>query len=410
MRVTTLAPERLADQAVAARGGADLYRFALEDRIPDASFAKNSDGSFTITGVDLLKSGTFNGFAILDEDLEAMAVRFRTLFDSGVFVPPFRLDHSWSVLSVIGWFENVETYRRVDATDSMEKTFLRGDIRLTGSVEFKPADLVDAIKRGALRNRSSELGYYVTNSGVELPLVFYGCAYVDIPAVEGLSPVELSKRPSPHSITNLSADTEGSDVDPENETPETPETPEAEVDETPVDEPEETPDEEAPEEGDEDETPGEPEDEPVEDEAQVEETPASPEATELAAARAEIARLRTAAADREIAALRSAGVIVAANEEDATFLLRHDDEDVRRRAGALLGGMSATVTLGKRRGRTTLSKDGNGNGEVGSLIRLGMPSDEVGSLWASLSREERQQHRAELDAWQNDRDENGVRD
>lgn len=469
--MTTSTLPRLAEQAVAARDGRDLYSFGLSDRIPEAALAKNGDGTFTITGVDLLKAGTFNGLSLLDADLEAMGERFVQLRDAGVFLPPFRLDHSWSILSVIGHFENLETYRRVDTTDSMEKTFLRGDIRLTGSIDYEPAKIIAAIKRGALRSRSSELGYYVTNAGLELPLVFYGCAFVDIPAVEGLAPVELSRTrlSVPHKITALSS-TEGSSMTPEQiarlaalraatslsadeeaerdelaalealeagdegETPDLSPGDEAtaedagdatEVEDPTSDEVREELEEAAsgddelvddPASGDDPETPGEGDGDPETPEPVETPTPdaaatGGDEATgELSRLREENARLRREATDREIARFRAAGVIVSANEEAATSLLSHDDEGVRRAAGTLLSNLPSTVNLDRRRGRTTLSNDGNASGEAGSLIRLGMSKDEVGPLWASLSSEERTAHRDEYDAWRRDREENGIRD
>jgi hypothetical protein len=467
----TLAFDRLAEQAVSARGGADLYRFGLSDRIPDSAFAANGDGSVTISGLDLLKAGTFNGLSLLNEDLDAMAQRFAQLADAGIFLPPFRLDHSWSILSVVGWFEGIETYTRVDTTDSMEKTFLRGDVRITGSVDYKPAQIVDAIKRGALTNRSSELGYYVTNSGLELPLVFYGCAFVDIPAVEGLAPVSLSRlrRSEPHSITNLSlpegtarmdpaqlarlaalrgqatltadesvelgeletlAQETGTEVpDPDNEgtvtAPSDAGDNAAADDETPnVREGEEvTPDSAGStvenETGVENGTPGEGEEggqsggdtgTPAGTTAAA--PPGAPADTvdELSRLRQENARLRQEATDRVVTELRSAGVIVQENETDAVALLSHDDEDVRRRAGALLRSIPARLELGRRRGQTALSSRTGNAGTEGQLIRIGMSKDEVGPLWADLSTEERAARQPEYAAWAQHRRENGITD
>jgi len=462
---STLAFTRLADHAVAARGGADLFRFGLADRIPDSAFAANSDGSITVTGVDLLKSGTFNGLSLLNEDLEAMAVRFEQLATAGIFLPPFRLDHSWSILSVVGWFESIETYVRVDTTDSMEKTFLRGTIRLTGSVDYKPAQIVDAIKRGALTNRSSELGYYITNSGLELPLVFYGCAFVDIPAVEGLSPVSLSRlrRPEPHSITNLSLP-EGNDTmdpdqlarlaalraldtltpeesvelgeleqlaqetgtaipDPDNEGTVT--APTGTGDNAAADE--NTPGVREGEETDPDETgsagavedagveggtPGAGGDAGTPAGATAPAPPGAPAETvdELSRLRAENQRLRQESTDRVVTELRSSGVIVQENEADALALLSHDDEDVRRRAGALLRSIPARLELGRRRGQTALSSRTPNGGTDGELIRIGMSKDEVGPLWADLTTEERRARQGEYAAWARHRQENGITD
>lgn len=444
MTLSTL--PRLADQAVSARGGADLFRFALADRIPDTSFAKNADGSVTISGVDLLKTGTFNGLTLVDGDLLAMVDRFDMLAEAGIFLPPFRLDHSWSVLSVIGYFESLETYTRTDDTDGVSRTFLRGTIRLTGSVDFEPAALVNAIKRGALRSRSSEIGYYLTNGGVELPLVFYGCAFVDIPAVEGLSPVTLSKRPEPHKITNLTAVTppEGTPMDPKklarlaalrafaslsvDQSTELvaleAEATEAGVTDEDVDG---VPDEDvaaesgdAPaEETDEERTAREAAEATAAEEAAAAASASAgtvppvagdgDAAAELTAARAEIARLRAAEVTRSVAAFRAAGVLTDTNEGDATALLSHDDENVRRAAGALLGAIPAPVSLGTRRGRTALANAGTPGG-AGELIRVGMSKDEVGPLWANLSSEERKTRQAEYDAWFAERKDSGARD
>lgn len=436
MSLVTSTLVRLADAAVAARGGADLYRFGLDARIPHAAFAAQGDGTVLVKGIELLKDGTFNGFEILAGDLAAMVERFESLRDAGIFVPPFRLDHSWSVLSVVGYFEALDTTTRVDETDGRTHTFLTGDVRLTGSIDYTPDQLVKAMKRGALRSRSSELGYYVTNAGTELPLVFYGCAFVDIPAVEGLAPVKLSKRsPEPHTITNLTADpTEGTapmdpeklarlremramtslsaeqsaerdalndeataagvteeDLDSSNPTAELAEPTEVE---DPEPEPEEDP---------------EPEPDPVvEPEPVVEPGTAEPSA-ELAQLREQVARLRQESTDREVARFREAGAIVEANEGAAVALLSHDSEEVRRAAGTLLGSMTTRIDLGKRRGRQTLSSDASSGGGD-ALIRLGMTGDEVGALWADLTTEERKLRQAELDAWTKDRNENGIRD
>jgi hypothetical protein len=464
--VTTSTLPSLADAAVDARHGADLFRFNLRGRIPDSAFAANGDGTISITGLELCKAGVFNGLQLLDSDLDAMVQRFAMLRDNGIFIPPFRLDHSWSVLSVIGWFEELYVEHRVDTTDGLEKGFLVGDVRLTGSVDYAPAVIVNAIKRGALRPRSSELGWYETNSGQELPLNFYGCAFVDIPAVEGLAPVQLSKsRPStPHTITTLS--TEGPTMTPEQiarlaalralttltaeQTAERDELVALEAEETgdPVTAPSGATDAAA----ESTETPGvrpagdpdpadseggnddpEPEGGTGEPNAATSETPpaeagsgaSAPEAgspaggteaaptgapaenlTELARLRAENRALLQAETTRQITALRESGVIVQGNEEDATYLLSHNSSEVRRRAGALLGSMTVSVTLRQRRGTTALASNGGGAGTGttdGEIIRLGMDPEEVGPLWANLTSEERKAHQGEYDAWRKDR-------
>lgn len=427
--MTTTSPDLrdLATAAVDHRAGRDLYRFRITDglsrEVDDVTqLAKEPDGSVIVPGVDVLKVGTFNGLSLVDGDLEAMVERFELLRE-GVFVPPLRLDHSWSILSVIGWWERLETYRRLDESDGIEKLFLRGDVRVTGSLDIGVDTVLGAIKRGALRPRSSELGYYQTNAGLELPLVFYGAAFVDIPAVEGLAPVKLSRpAPEPHSIVNLHS--EGtpnvSEQTPEQAPDEQTETPEG------VEAPEETPEggQEAPEQTPEDEgtgedtpSPEEPAEEPGDGDGEEpaeepgEEQPADDggASAELAAARAEITRLRQERADEQLAAFKASGRVVPATEQAARTLLSHDSDDVRRAAGTILGNVAPPVALDRRSGRRThdLTASAGGDGEV---IRLGMTAEEVGDLWSSLSTEERKAHRDEYDAWQRDRRENGIRD
>lgn len=423
MRVTTTTLQ-LAEAAVAARVGANLWRFNDSGRIPDHAFARNADGSITIKDVDVLKAGVFHGLQLLDEDLDAIVARFSLLLGAGIFQPPFRLDHSWSVVSVVGHFEELSTYRRVDDTDGVEKSFLRGTITISGSIDYQPAQIVDAIKRGALRNRSSEIGFYETNAGTEYPLVFYGCAFVDIPAVEGLAPVELSRTrlSVPHQITDLELDPEGTPtMDPKKlgrlkalrcltrlSVDQTTELSELDAEATTANV-----------------TDADVEaataDETVVEVAEAVEPPAAavppvvdaPEGAptdEVAALRAELLALRTERTTEQLTTLRGAGIVNDANEATARALLNHDDPEVRRHAGALLSSVRPIVELGRRHGATALSAARPGasttsstGSDVAPVVQLGMTPEEVGPLWASLSTEERKLRQPEMDAWNADR-------
>lgn len=419
--MTTATYDRLADAAVSARGdAARLYRYGLADPIPAHALKKNADGTVTLRGIDLLKAGTFKGLGIADEDLDAIVAHFRDLRDRGIFLPPFRLDHSWSVLSVIGWIEDLDVVRREDGTDGQGKAFLRGDVRVTGSVDYTPEQIVAAIRSGSLRNRSSELGAYVTNAGVEFPLVLYGCAFVDIPAVEGLAPVELSRvrLSRPHELVNL---TEGNPV-PENETPE--ETPAVETPEEAgevgtgdnldpaagVDSADgSAPDQEAPPVEENEEDPAGEDPAPAGEEEPADPDEEDPRDVELARARAEVAQLRREHAETRLAAYRQAGQITEDAAPHALALLTHDDEDVRRTAGTLLAALPAPVQLGRPRGRVSLSTDSSG-AKVSQLIKPGDPASEVGPLWASLSKKEREERQEEYLAWSRHRAEHGFTD
>lgn len=409
--------------ALDARGGADLYRFrlagSLSRTVQDVTtLAKESDGSVVIPDVDVLKVGTFNGLQLVDGDLDAMVERFYSLRESGIFLPPFRLDHSWSVLSVIGYFDDLSTYVRVDETDGTSKLFLRADVRITGSVDYSVDQILSAIKRGSLRSRSSELGYYYTNSGIELPLIFYGAAFVDIPAVEGLAPVKLSKpAPEPHSIVNLNA--EGSAV---STTPVEDEAAAraaaaaavAAADPPPADDPAGDPAPDPVPDSEGTTPPADPDPEPTGDPDPV---PADPPPTppagtdpqafaaavaELEAARADLAKLRADRVATDLGAFQRDGKVVPVTLAAARTLLSHDDDVVRDAARQILSNAPSAVTLGAKHGKKTLSADLSVAGDGSKTIQLGMEPDEVGALWASFSTDERRNRQAEYDAWRLD--------
>ena len=87
------------------------------------------------------------------------------------------------------------------------------------------------------------------------------------------------------------------------------------------------------------------------------------ESAELSRLREEVAGLRAAATEAELARFSAAGVIVPANRDAATALLSHDSEDVRRAAGTILGSMTARVALGRPLGTTTPTSGSSAAGE-----------------------------------------------
>lgn len=216
----------LLDRAVAAAGeraGRDLlqWRTATDLTHLAASKVKGSlattgaAGGTLLTDVPLLKAGTFHGGAVtLDaSDLVAMVERFGVLAPD-VFVPPVRIDHSWNVLNVIGHIADLRVTQRADPSNAGKLTaYLDGDLQILDDTAL------GLIQRGILRNRSSEVGPYEANTGDLHSLVMWGVAFVDIPAVEGLGPVPLSKMGraisglgAPHLITMLTESTEETPV------------------------------------------------------------------------------------------------------------------------------------------------------------------------------------------------------
>jgi len=133
-------------------------------------------GSFYTEGLNVFKAGTFkDSWGVQHtwepEHLEQMVFHFAMLRNRGLFENvPFRVDHTRSAATVVGYFESL----------SVEDNFLRGRIKWT------EPDAVEKINRGTYRSRSAEIGMYETNDEAMFWPVFMGCAFVDIPAVEGL--------------------------------------------------------------------------------------------------------------------------------------------------------------------------------------------------------------------------------
>lgn len=109
-----------------------------------------------------------------DADLQEMVQNFTNLRQRGILRDvPVRIDHSYSMKDVVGWFLSIYT-------DPAEPGFLFADI------EFTEPDAKAQYERRTLRSRSIEIGKYETNDGEKFKNVVIGLAFVDLPAVEGL--------------------------------------------------------------------------------------------------------------------------------------------------------------------------------------------------------------------------------
>lgn len=144
---------------------------------------RHADGTATVFGVAIFRSGTFRDSmgdqsTWTDMHLEQMAAHFELLRSADIFPDvPVRRDHSWSVDKVMGYIEKMY----------VEAGVLRVDVKVT------EPDQVDKLARGTYRSVSNEVGMYVDNSETPYWPVVMGFAYVDIPAVEGLH----AKEPMP---------------------------------------------------------------------------------------------------------------------------------------------------------------------------------------------------------------------
>lgn len=146
---------------------------------PNVQDMVNERGNHELRNIRIFKMGTFpDSFGIMhtweDIHLEQMAMHYKLLKEGGFFPNvPWRADHTFSVDRVVGYFTDI--YRDPD-----DPSFL------ASSFEFTEPEAYDKWKRGTYRSRSLEVGMYETNDGAAFWPVVMGCAFVDIPAVEGL--------------------------------------------------------------------------------------------------------------------------------------------------------------------------------------------------------------------------------
>ena len=363
-----------------------------------------------IRGVQVLKVGTFNGVVeVTAEDVDLFAARFHELASAGIFTPPMRIDHSWDVLSVVGWFEDLRVEEHPDPTNGDAPTpYLVGDFRLVGTAAEKQ-QLREWIKTGKLRNRSSEIMPYRTNTGREYARIFAGCAFVDIPAVEGLAPIQL--RTDRATLGNdSSTHTEGGaavadSTEQDRTEDETVVTPATSADSAGSAESAGTPDEADEGEGitvgDAEPEQDDDEDQEADQEEHLQASPglaaalraaglndASPEV--LAAVREafhrEVQRERTA--DERLTRYTEKGVIPLSVKDRVEALLRHDDDDVRDAVAALLDLASPRVPLGDHAGTQTSEQPTEGTTTTPDELRE-LTGTEFGDAWAALTSEQR---------------------
>lgn len=156
----------------------DMKTFSMKNAgLPP--LVKTDDGQYAVHGLKIFKTGTFcdsdGDRHVIDADyIRDSVTNFYALKESGVLPNvPWRLDHSRSVESVVGYFENVYS----DPTGE----FLLCDFAFTDD------EVAQKYAKGKYRNRSIEIGEHAVNSGETYDPVIMGCAFVDLPAVEGLN-------------------------------------------------------------------------------------------------------------------------------------------------------------------------------------------------------------------------------
>ncbi len=155
---------------------------------------KKDNGNLVMEGVAVFRTGTFRdsmGYQNTWESLhmKQMIDNFNHLKSSGVFDDvPVRDGHpGWLINGiagngrVVGWHTSLRSESIKAPHDGVEYDYLLADY------EILDEDAKRDIASGLWRNRSSEIGTYLSNAEAEFWPVYMGVAYVDIPAVEGLN-------------------------------------------------------------------------------------------------------------------------------------------------------------------------------------------------------------------------------
>ena len=166
---------------------------AAPQRMYRRSFEKNGVmvNALTLTGVPIFRSGTFRDsmgdqktFSTLD--MASMVNNFNFLKDNHIFEDvPVRKGHGSffgdPMDGLIGYMTGLTAQEMTNPIDGLKYTYLLADS------DILDAEAQDKIESGLWRNRSSEIGTFVTNDEVPYGPTMTGYAFVDIPAVEGLN-------------------------------------------------------------------------------------------------------------------------------------------------------------------------------------------------------------------------------
>lgn len=132
-----------------------------------------------LKNVEIFKAGTYKGVEFKSSALDKMVANFHYLKAFNKFPNvPVRADHPsfWGegdVIDKVGGY--IEDLKKVG-------TKLVADFRITNE------SMWNKIQEGTYISRSAEIGTYDDNDGVIYSPILFGVAWVDIPAVEGLSP------------------------------------------------------------------------------------------------------------------------------------------------------------------------------------------------------------------------------
>jgi len=158
--------------------------------------------TFTIPGVEILRTGTWNGRDYTTADLDDIASAHEALKASGFLVPRVTIDHSERATRSQG-----DGGPALGFVDTIERI---GD-RLIASLIKVPAMLASAIQRENYQPRSVEIWWDVELGGTEFPAVLSVLSFLgaDLPAVDGLAAIEQLYAEQPEAVTALSIEETG---------------------------------------------------------------------------------------------------------------------------------------------------------------------------------------------------------
>lgn len=158
------------------------------------TFSGSGPGVMTVEKLAVFRSGTFRdsmGYQNTWEKwhIDQMVSNFTMLRDRKLFEnvpvrnghPGFLIHGTEGTGKVIGWHTNLSSEAVTAPHDGNSYDFLFADF------DILDPDAQRDYESGLLRSRSSEIGYYLTNSEAEFYPVYQGFAWVDIGAVEGLN-------------------------------------------------------------------------------------------------------------------------------------------------------------------------------------------------------------------------------
>jgi hypothetical protein len=169
-----------------------LFSGNMSTSVQPTMFRKDN-GALVVQGQPVFRSGTFRDSMGIQSSweplhMQQMLANYEHLKNNSVLKDiPVRDGHPAFLVrglpgtgKVVGWHTGLST-KILEMPDGQKETFLLADYELTD-----PAAQA-SYENGTFRNRSAEVGGYMSNDEAEFWPVYMGFAFVDFSAVEGLN-------------------------------------------------------------------------------------------------------------------------------------------------------------------------------------------------------------------------------